>query len=267
MPAGQADAHERRRQHQQHAEHDQPELGPELRGAGPANADPPPAQPASNRPVRHIPQRRDRQHADPLPTLSTMVRAHHRTTALSRSDAAREPASRAARSLLLHAFPLNARMWEPQLALAERGWRVIAPQLRGVRRRLAAIRRRRRSTTTPATSSICSTRCTSSRRWSAGCRWAATSRSRCCATPRATFRGWSSPTRGRRPTRPKASTARKRMLQRSSQRKGPPAVADEMIPKLLGDTTRRDAAGGGRARPLARRSPTRPRRSPARSAR
>ena len=33
--------------------------------------------------------------------------------------------------LLLHAFPLNARMWEGQLALADDGWRVIAPQLRG----------------------------------------------------------------------------------------------------------------------------------------
>jgi pimeloyl-ACP methyl ester carboxylesterase len=33
--------------------------------------------------------------------------------------------------VLLHAFPLNARMWEPQLALAAHGWRVIAPQLRG----------------------------------------------------------------------------------------------------------------------------------------
>ena len=33
--------------------------------------------------------------------------------------------------ILLHAFPLNARMWEGQLALAATGWRVIAPQLRG----------------------------------------------------------------------------------------------------------------------------------------
>jgi 3-oxoadipate enol-lactonase len=33
--------------------------------------------------------------------------------------------------LLLHAFPLNARMWEGQLVLAETGWHVIAPQLRG----------------------------------------------------------------------------------------------------------------------------------------
>ena len=34
--------------------------------------------------------------------------------------------------LLIHGFPLNARMWEPQLALAASGWRVIAPQLRSM---------------------------------------------------------------------------------------------------------------------------------------
>src|SRR5436190_7382920 len=33
--------------------------------------------------------------------------------------------------LLLHAFPLNARMWEPQLELAAHGYRVIAPHMRG----------------------------------------------------------------------------------------------------------------------------------------
>ncbi|MBW8866984.1 MAG: alpha/beta fold hydrolase [Acidobacteria bacterium] len=33
--------------------------------------------------------------------------------------------------VLLHAFPLNARMWERQLTLAEAGWHVIVPQLRG----------------------------------------------------------------------------------------------------------------------------------------
>ncbi len=32
--------------------------------------------------------------------------------------------------LLIHAFPVNARMFEPQLALADSGWRVIAPHLR-----------------------------------------------------------------------------------------------------------------------------------------
>jgi len=33
--------------------------------------------------------------------------------------------------LLIHAFPLSARMFEAQLALAGNGWRVIAPHLRG----------------------------------------------------------------------------------------------------------------------------------------
>jgi pimeloyl-ACP methyl ester carboxylesterase len=33
--------------------------------------------------------------------------------------------------VLIHAFPVNARMFDAQLALADRGWRVIAPQLRG----------------------------------------------------------------------------------------------------------------------------------------
>jgi 3-oxoadipate enol-lactonase len=31
--------------------------------------------------------------------------------------------------VLLHAFPLNARMWEPQFAVADGGWRIIAPHL------------------------------------------------------------------------------------------------------------------------------------------
>ena len=34
--------------------------------------------------------------------------------------------------VLLHAFPLNARMWEPQRVLADAGWRVIVPQFRGM---------------------------------------------------------------------------------------------------------------------------------------
>jgi pimeloyl-ACP methyl ester carboxylesterase len=33
--------------------------------------------------------------------------------------------------VLLHAFPLSARMWEPQHALVARGWRVVMPHLRG----------------------------------------------------------------------------------------------------------------------------------------
>ena len=46
------------------------------------------------------------------------------------------PARGAGRSrgilVLIHAFPLDAGMWEPQLELADRGWRIIAPDLRGL---------------------------------------------------------------------------------------------------------------------------------------
>ena len=34
--------------------------------------------------------------------------------------------------LCLHAFPLNAHMWDGQMTLAHHGWRVIAPHWRGV---------------------------------------------------------------------------------------------------------------------------------------
>jgi 3-oxoadipate enol-lactonase len=32
--------------------------------------------------------------------------------------------------VLIHAFPLNALMWEPQIGLADLGWQIIAPDLR-----------------------------------------------------------------------------------------------------------------------------------------
>src|SRR5690349_9156681 len=46
---------------------------------------------------------------------------------------ARPPPTARGRGALvrLHASPSSARMWERQLALADDGWRVIAPQLRG----------------------------------------------------------------------------------------------------------------------------------------
>jgi 3-oxoadipate enol-lactonase len=48
------------------------------------------------------------------------------------SLAERDDAHRELRTLvLLHAFPLNADMWEPQLRAAPRGWRLIAPDWPG----------------------------------------------------------------------------------------------------------------------------------------
>jgi pimeloyl-ACP methyl ester carboxylesterase len=139
--------------------------------------------------------------------------------------------------VLLHAFPLNARMWEAQLALADGGWRVIAPHFRGVDG----------ATGDPPASSmddyagdvvdlldslhikqavigglsmggyVAFAMLRHAARYIQGLILA--------------------------DTRPQADTpegveGRKRMLQ-LVQDKGPVAVADEMIPKLLGETTRR----------------------------
>jgi pimeloyl-ACP methyl ester carboxylesterase len=41
--------------------------------------------------------------------------------------------------VLIHGFPLGASMWEPQLGLAELGWRVLVPELRGFEGTTAAV--------------------------------------------------------------------------------------------------------------------------------
>ncbi len=57
-------------------------------------------------------------------------RFEHEGRAVSYLEAGRS--SRSARALvLLHAFPLAAEMWEPQMAAAPEGWRILAPDLRG----------------------------------------------------------------------------------------------------------------------------------------
>ena len=37
----------------------------------------------------------------------------------------------AGRLVFIHGFPLSPSMWDPQFSLAERGWRLIVPELRG----------------------------------------------------------------------------------------------------------------------------------------
>ncbi len=43
----------------------------------------------------------------------------------------RPTARQAGTLLLLHAFPLSAEMWRPQLSAAPSAWRFLAPDLRG----------------------------------------------------------------------------------------------------------------------------------------
>jgi 3-oxoadipate enol-lactonase len=138
--------------------------------------------------------------------------------------------------ILLHAFPLNARMWEGQLVLAERGWHVIAPQFRGVDGAAGD----------PPTTSIddyagdvidlldaLHVKEAVVGGLSMG-GYAAFAILRLAARyVQALILA---------DTRPQADTpegveGRKKMLQ-LVQEKGPAAVADEMMPKLLGETTR-----------------------------
>lgn len=58
-----------------------------------------------------------------------MIAAHHRLTA--RGEASWLEAGAGWPVILLHAFPLHAGMWRPQLERVPDGWRFIAPDLRG----------------------------------------------------------------------------------------------------------------------------------------
>jgi 3-oxoadipate enol-lactonase len=55
----------------------------------------------------------------------------HRGRRISYLDAQGPGAPPGRALVLLHAFPLSADMWQPQLAAAPAGWRFLAPDLRG----------------------------------------------------------------------------------------------------------------------------------------
>jgi 3-oxoadipate enol-lactonase len=149
------------------------------------------------------------------------------------------PAAERARGVvvLLHAFPLNARMWDGQLALADGGWRVIAPHFRGVDGG---------GGDPPATSlddyagdvidllDALHIKQTVVGGLSMG-GYAAFAMLRHAA--RYVQGLILADTRSEADT-PEGVEGRRKMLE-LVQAKGPPAVAEEMIPKLLGETTRR----------------------------
>lgn len=141
--------------------------------------------------------------------------------------------------VLLHAFPLSADMWRPQLERAANGWRLIAPDLPGFGR--AAFARG-----TPGTMDAMAE--------------AVDGVLDALEVGQATIGGLSmggyvtlalfrrSPgrftgviladTKATADT-PQGRDARRQMID-LVQREGPSAVADQMLPKLLGDTSRRE---------------------------
>jgi len=139
--------------------------------------------------------------------------------------------------VLLHAFPLSARMWEDQLVLAAGGWRVLAPDFRGVGGGAG---------TPPAASlddyagdvvdlldALHVQEAVVAGLSMGG--YAAFALLR--HAPRYIRALILADTRPQADT-PEGVAGRQRMLQLVTE-KGSAAVADEMIPKLLGDTTRR----------------------------
>jgi 3-oxoadipate enol-lactonase len=139
--------------------------------------------------------------------------------------------------ILLHAFPLNARMWEGQLEHADRGWRIIAPHLRGFDG----------ATADPAASSLDDYAADVIDLLDAlhvheavvgglsmgGYLAFAILR----LAPRYIQALILADTKSQADTA-EAVRGRERMLQLVED-KGPAAIADEMLPKLLGETTRR----------------------------
>jgi 3-oxoadipate enol-lactonase len=139
--------------------------------------------------------------------------------------------------VLLHAFPLNARMWDAQLALADDGWRVIAPQYRGFDGAAGE----------PAATSIDDyagdvidlldalhvDQAVVGGLSMGGYVAFAVLRHAARYVQGLVLADTKSPA-----DTPEGVEGRKRMLQ-LVQEKGPAAVADDMIPKLLGETTRR----------------------------
>lgn len=149
---------------------------------------------------------------------------------------ARPPAGTPERGTLLclHAFPLNARMWEPQLSLAASGWRVVAPHFPGVQDEQDA--HASFDTVAAAVVDLCVR--------------LGVDAPVVCGVSMGGYLSFALLRRARELVRalvlcdtraegdpPQAREGRLKMLATLRDR-GVPAVADEMIPRLLGETTR-----------------------------
>ena len=139
--------------------------------------------------------------------------------------------------VLIHAFPLDERMWEPQLALADAGWRVIAPHLRGTNGQPEAAVPTMDDFAADVIDLLDALHIENAVIGGLSMGGYVTF---------ALFRHAPRYFRGivLADTRPQADTpeaieGRKRLLAVVRQ-KGAAAVADEMLPKLLGETTRRE---------------------------
>ena len=140
--------------------------------------------------------------------------------------------------VLIHAFPLNADMWRPQLERVPDGWRFIAPDLRGFGPAAGRSprRRRRRSTTLPATSACCSTVSHVDRAIIGGLSMGGYVTFALFRKSAERFSGLILADTKAQADTPEGREGRRKMIElvRAS---GASAVADQMLPKLLGATS------------------------------
>jgi 3-oxoadipate enol-lactonase len=141
--------------------------------------------------------------------------------------------------VLLHAFPINARMWEPQFALSADGWRVIAPQFRG-------FDEDGKSDVPPASIDEYAadveellTALEVDRAVIGGLSMGGYVAFALFRRAPQYFQGLMLADTRPQADAPAALQSRRQMLEVLSH-KGVPAVAEDMLPKLLGDTTRRE---------------------------
>ena len=154
-----------------------------------------------------------------------------------------------ARSSSSTRFPLNARMWEPQLALADHGWRVIVAA--------AARLRRRRRPTPPATTvddyagdvidlldALHIDEAVIGGLSMGGYVTFAVFRHAAAVLPRHDSRRHAA-----QADTPEGVEGRQRMIAAACASKGAAAVADEMMPKLLGASPRATRPESSNTRP------------------
>jgi 3-oxoadipate enol-lactonase len=141
--------------------------------------------------------------------------------------------------VLLHAFPLSAEQWLPQLSRVPSGWRVVAPDLRGFGNRMASEEEAATMDTYAEDAFELLAHLGIDRAVVCGLSmggyvaFAMMRRApeRVAGLILADTRATSDTAEGR--------TGRDRMLELLA-REGPPGVANAMLPKLLGDTTKRE---------------------------
>jgi pimeloyl-ACP methyl ester carboxylesterase len=144
--------------------------------------------------------------------------------------------------VLLHAFPLSADMWRPQLERVANGWRLIAPDLPGFGPGAAKPSGPTTMDGMAAAVDAVLDALEVEQATIGGLSMGGYVTFALCRRSPGRFTGAVLADTKSPPDTPEGREGRAKMLD-LVRRDGPPAVADQMLPKLLGETTRRERPG------------------------